>query len=175
MRVARSELDSVWLHPSRSIFLQPLTTRRSIYKFPTGFLQSAEMMSRRLVGIVRSPRTAPASGRFSTTTRLLQKYESSVETPVQSQNKDTIAPSAVRPEGEASVLETPVQRQRREALAPRAGATSREKSRALLWLILGVLAVPPISYYYYQHRKEHMDAKRAGLMEEQRRKYAQGG
>lgn len=98
-----------------------------------------------------------------------------MQTPLQSQKRDAVAPSAVRPEAEAPILETPIQRQRREALVPKPGEYDQGGTRAVYGLLAGCITIPPVVYYYYQFRKEHMDEKRANLMEQQRQKYASGG
>ena len=133
-----------------------------------------KMLCRNPCTISTISRSASQPLRFSTFTRFHQKYESSVETPVQAQNNDNVTPSAVRPEADASTMETPVQKQRREALAPPTGQT-REKSYVVPGLLAGIVGIVPLVYYYYQYRREHMDNKRANLLEQQRQKYANGG
>lgn len=132
------------------------------------------MLARRPLAIAAMTRSTHLSARLSTNTVAQQKNDS-VQTPLQSQNKDSIAPGAARPEGDASLIDTPLQKQRREALAPQVSPAQRKRSRAASGLLAGMIGIPPVVYYYYQYRREHMDNKRASLLEQQRQKYANGG
>lgn len=134
------------------------------------------MVVRRVTIGALAHQTARSTTPYSTTSFLRQQYQSKVETPLQAQHKDSTAHTTpIQPPAEAQTLETPLQKQRREALAPATDPKTRDKSWAIPNLLAGLVAIPPVVYYYYQYRREHMDNKRAMLMEQQRQKYASGG
>ena len=98
-----------------------------------------------------------------------------VQTPVQSQNKDDI-PHLLRPDAEGRVIQTPIQSQDPAGVVASQGQTTRPRvSNAgpvlTFWGLL--FATPIVTYLYYEHRKEHMDQKRENLRIEAQEKYKQ--
>lgn len=109
-----------------------------------------------------------------------------VQTPLQSQKTDKVAPSLLRPEAESSRIQTPVQSQAAADLSLQSGQRPSQQlnlpqhparagpSRAtpMFVLVAGLLAVLPAYYLYYDYRKEHMDKKWAGMLKDAEQKRA---
>lgn len=94
-----------------------------------------------------------------------------VQTPVQSQPKDKVAPNPLEPKAGSQPVQTPVQSQTPPQVAPGSHPQSRAEitqTIPLLYLTFGLTGVAVFSYFYYQYRKEHMDRKWAAMQEEAR-------
>jgi hypothetical protein len=90
-----------------------------------------------------------------------------VQTPVQKVQTTLPATSA---SGQA--VQTPIQSQRPINLLQRAGSVPRSSDRLfLITTITSLLAIPIVSYFYYYHRKEHMDSKRHRMLKEAQARY----
>lgn len=98
-----------------------------------------------------------------------------VQTPVQSQRTDAVAPAALRPEGDAERVQTPVQTQRSADVSLHSSRPSRpppSNTGIYRAMLLGLIAVPTLSYGYYVYRKEHMEKKWARMLEEAKQRKA---
>lgn len=111
--------------------------------------------------------TCPANRAFYATPTKSRR----VQTPVQSQPKEKVAPSPLEPEAGSQPIQTPVQSQRPSHVAPGSHPVSRAEitqTKPLLFLTFGLTGVAVFSYFYYQYRKEHMDRKWAAMQQEAR-------
>ena len=100
-----------------------------------------------------------------------------VQTPLQSQNKDDLAHPGIQP-AEGARVQTPVQAQNPTQLAPNTARPSRSPPSnaaplATFWAL--AFATPFVCYFYYQYRKEHMDQKKAMLLREAQERYKNSG
>lgn len=118
--------------------------------------------------------TRPLAQRFSHTTRAFYATPTAirqVQTPIQTLPKDKVASGPLAPETGSTPVQTPIQSQAPSQVAPGAQPASRAEltqPRPLLYMTFGLTGVAVFSYFWYQHRKEHMERKWAAMQEEAR-------
>ncbi len=132
------------------------------------------MSAKRQISIIgrRSlPRAYPLSkhsARFASSDPTNQ-YER-VETPVQAQKPDAAAPQLLKPAADAPRAQTPVQSVRPEQiLSHPIGQQQRKRpsnTGPLATFFVGICLIPVTVYYWYNHRKEHMETKWDGMLKE---------
>ena len=96
-----------------------------------------------------------------------------VPTPIQSQNKNNVLSPQISPEADAQRAQTSVQSQNPSMIMSRSPTPQRVRSsNARFWLtfLAGLVAIPPVSYFYYNYRKQHMDEKVERLVKEAQEK-----
>lgn len=121
--------------------------------------------------IVASP-THSQLAYFSRTTSIREK----VQTPVQSQNKDDVAPE-LRP-AEGTTVQTPVQSQYPWLVTANSTTGNARPKRDLLplYTLFGGLALGSVFvYFYYHQRKAHMQSKWDKMVKEAQEARKGGG
>lgn len=88
-----------------------------------------------------------------------------VQTPLQSQRKDKIASPGYAPTESNESVQTPVQSQSRASIESNPPLTIFD-AWPLYTLVGGLLAGSVFVYFYYQHRKAHMEKKWAAMLKE---------
>ncbi|KAK5169497.1 uncharacterized protein LTR77_005473 [Saxophila tyrrhenica] len=111
--------------------------------------------------------------------------ERKVQTPVQSQNTDDIAPNPLKPEPESTQMQTPMQSQDPASFSLQPGhpptqqpsLPTQQQGRPrpnnagpLYTLLVSLIVAPMITYGYYNYRKEHMEQKWKGMLKEAEQK-----
>ena len=137
---------------------------------PTCNAVATSLLRRRALPILKQTRAISA-----TKTRNAQQ---TVQTPVQSQNTDDVAAHPLQSGTGTSQVQTPLQTQDPSSIIPKPAQQARPRSSNAgpLYTFWGLMVITPIiSYFYYQHRKEHMDQKRARLIAEAQEKYMSRG
>lgn len=108
------------------------------------------------------------NGRRLQSTSAPPRKSGSPEPPVQSQSIPDAPPlRPSRTDGTHDAVRTPVQTQR-----PQEGRRRANLDRGTLYTLFGGLALTPfITYFYYQHRKEHMRGVKQKMLKEAQERY----